>query len=151
MVMRKIYLLLMCIYMSHIFGQTAGESFTLGDQNLLIKECLTFKALEEKIPVEVFKEIKEYNILNHGINFKSTTNLKLNEKQVVFFTKNELYSKNCYFLFHTISIKENNAFVKYYFVYNTNGLKTTIPLIVEFKKNRSTWEIINYSILKNEL
>ena len=149
--MRKIYLLLMCIYVSHIYGQAAGDSFSVVDQNLLIKECLTFKALEEKIPVEVFEEIKEYNILNHGINFKSTTNFKLNEKQVVFFTKKELFSKNCYFLFHTISIKENNAFVKYYFVYNTSGVKITIPLIVEFKKNRSTWDIINYSILKNEL
>lgn len=151
MFMRKIYLLLMYIYMSHIYGQTAGDSFTVVDQNILIKECLTFKALEEKTPVEVFEEIKEYNILNHGINFKSTTNFKLNEKQVVFFTKKELFSKNCYFLFHTISIKENNAFVKYYFVYNTSGVKITIPLIVEFEKNRSTWNIINYSILKNEL
>ena len=137
--------------MSHIYGQAAGDSFSVLDQNLLIKECLTFKALKEKIPVEVFEEIKEYNILNHGINLKSTTNFKLNEKQVIFFTKKELVLKNSYFLFHTISIKDDNAFVKYYFVYHTNGVKATIPLIIEFEKNKSTWNIINYSILKNEL
>lgn len=150
MVMRKIHLLLICIYVSHIYGQATGDYFSVVDQNFLIKECLTFKVLEEKIPVEVFEDIKEYNILNHGINFKSTTNFKLNEKQVIFFPKKELISKNSYFLFHTISIKENNAFVKYYFVYNTKGVKATIPLIIEFEKNRSTWNIINYFILKNE-
>lgn len=145
---KKLLLLIgvFCFFCVTTKAQTIGDVISPKDQNLLIKECLIFKPLEDKIPVEVFEKLNEYNILNHGFDFKESSNLEANGKRVSFLTKGELSSIKAYFLFHTISIDKNKAFVRYYFIYKINGAEKTIPITIDFEKNNASWEVVNYSI-----
>lgn len=145
--MQKLFLFLLCGFMAHIQAQTSlSSSVSVMDQDELIRQCLVFQPLEAKMPLEVLAGVSEYHILNHGIDFKIPSHLEANAKRVSFLTKAALDSTETYFLFHTLSIVNNKGFVKYYFVYNDKGMKITIPITIDFEKNKSVWKIVNYSI-----
>jgi DNA-binding transcriptional regulator WhiA len=145
--MKRLYLLFLCCFVTSTQSQTSFDSSKfLRDQNDLILECLQFKPLELKIPKEVFKELSKYYILNHGIDFDRSTNLKANSKQVLLITKTDLVTVKSHFLFHTLSVDNDKAFVRYYFVYTDKGIENTIPITIDFKKNNGIWQVFNYSI-----
>jgi hypothetical protein len=145
--MQKIFFLLLCGFMAHIHAQTSASStFSVIDQDELIRQCLVFQPLEAKAPQDILVEVTEYRILNQGIDLKTPLNLKVNAKRILFLTKAEINLSESYFLFHTISVVNNKGYVKYYFVYTDKGVKNTIPISIDFEKSNAGWKIVNYSI-----
>lgn len=148
MLMKKIFLLIgvFCFFWTSTIAQTSGGAISDTDQNLLIKKCLAFKPLSDLISKENLEGISEYRILNHGVDFNTSSRLEVNGKSVYFLTKGEISSVKAYFLFHTISIDKNKAFVRYYFIYKINGVEKTIPVTIDFEKNKTGWQVGNHSI-----
>jgi hypothetical protein len=154
--MRNFYLMLL------LYGFTSGSvnSYSMSgdfnfyknatregsDQDQLIQQCLTFKPLVDKVPNGIISNNTVYYILNHGFDFTISSNLKANGKQISFLTKQELGPSKPYFLFHTLSIEGNTAFVRYYFEYTAKGVTNTIAITIDFEKNNGQWEITNYTI-----
>jgi hypothetical protein len=124
----------------------AEVNFSVEDQNAIIKECLSFKILMDKIKNEAKFNSSDYNILDHGIEFKKPLDKVLNGEKISFITKAELKLKSSYFLFHTIDIKKDKAFVRYYFMYTTNGMQKRIPITIDFEKTKAKWQIVNHTI-----
>ncbi|MDD5148971.1 MAG: hypothetical protein PHC28_00625 [Flavobacterium sp.] len=145
--MKKIYLFLLCGIIFHVQSQTSANSnFSSPDKDQLIQKCLVFQPLVDKIPVEVQARISDYYILNHGMEITFSQVLKVNGKGVSFLTKGELTPTKPYFLFHTLNIENDKAFVRYYFIYTNNGKETTIPITIDFVKINSVWQVFNYTI-----
>jgi hypothetical protein len=145
--MNKIYLLLLCVVISHVQSQTpANSSLSYLDKDQLIQKCLVFQPLADKIPVEVQAKMTEYYILNHGMNIDFSQDLKVNGKKTSFLTKGELSPAKPYFIFFTLNVENNKAFVRYYFIYTNNGKETTIPITIDFVKTNSVWQVLNHTI-----
>jgi len=140
-------MLLLNGFIIHVEAQTFSKSvISITDQNDLIKECLIFKPLREKISKKFFAETPKYNVLNHGIDLKVSSNLSVNDKRIFFLTKENLRTTNSYFLFHVINVEKKKAFVRYYFTYKDKNVEKRIPITIDFEKNNTTWNVVNYSI-----
>lgn len=145
--MKKIYLLLLCGIITHVQSQTLDNSNPSSqDKDQLIQKCLVFQPLVDKIPVEVQARITDYYILNHGMEINFSQVLKVNGKGISFLTKGELTPAKPYFIFHTLNVENDKAFVRYYFIYTNNGEETTIPITIDFVKINSVWQVLNYTI-----
>jgi hypothetical protein len=103
---------------------------------------VSLEQLNKKIP----EKTTNYYILNHGIDFSNSLNLEVNGKKISFLEKSDLNISKPYFLFHTLNIDGNTAFVRYYFKYTIDNLEKVIPITLSFQKKELKWEIVNYSI-----
>jgi hypothetical protein len=140
--MNKKLLLLIGVF---CFFWTATKAQT--NQDEILKQCFSLEALLKKMPNDL-KKANTIFILDHGVDFDFSKNLKVNRKQVTLVTKEDLKrNPNMgYFLFHTISIDKNKSLVRYYFIYTKKGTKYSFPITIDFEKNNVTWEVVNYSI-----
>lgn len=128
--------------LKHLASHDTETAFSVQDQNAIIKACLTFQELKNKLGTNNHA----YNILNHGIVFKNPLSQSLNGQKISYVSKTQLRSLNSYFLFHTIDIKEDKAFVRYYFTYTDNGVQKRIPITIDFEKTKSEWQVVNHTI-----
>ncbi len=133
--------------MAHLQAQpSANKGLSDLDEGQIIQQCIGFQPLVDKIPHDILTKITEYFILNHGMDLNYSKGLEVNNKRISLLTKGELSPTKPYFLFHTLSIKKDRAFVRYYFIYTNNGAETTIPITIDFVRNNSEWQILNHTI-----
>jgi hypothetical protein len=140
--MRKFYFTLF-LSICGIINMAHGQS---KDKEQVINQCISLETLKEKLPAELQRNINEYKVLNHGIDFTDLYNMKVNGVKVSFIDKSQTSITNGYFLFHTVNVEESKAFVRYYFTYNVNKIEKVIPITIDFVKEGSSWRIINYTI-----
>lgn len=142
--MKKFYFLIICtILILPTNNILAQENATNEDE--IIEACLTFQPLMEKIPSPVKEQITEYFILNQEGFLNFSQNLKINGKVVSLIGKAQLDQVKLYFDFFTLNIENNKADVLYYTSYKVDNNTHTISTTIQFEKNNSVWEIINYS------
>ena len=141
--MKKIYLI---IYFSILYVPNVILAQSYNDKNELISQCVSLQALFEKIPKETQKKLTNYYILNHGIDFDNSLNLEAKGKKISFLEKADINTSKPYFLFHTLNVDGNTAFVRFYFTYTVDMLEKTLPITINFQKKGTIWEIVNYSI-----
>jgi hypothetical protein len=116
------------------------------DQKEIIKQCLTLKSLQDKMPAQVKDQMDQYYILDHGLEFYLSSDFKISNKKVRLIGKQEISALRPYFLFHTLNIQNKKAFVRYYFVYTLKGVETTIPITIDLEKRNSLWQVTNYTL-----
>jgi hypothetical protein len=116
------------------------------DQKELIKQCLTLKPLQDRMPAQVKDQMDQYYILDHGLEFYFSSDFKISNKKVRLINKQEISALKPYFLFHTLNAQNEKAFVRYYFVYTLKGVQTTIPITIDLEKRNSLWQITNYTL-----
>lgn len=131
---------LWCILM---YSQNVKSVSETNIQNEIIRQCLTFKPLEQKLNTKLYTN-DGFVIQNHGIAFEKINQLRVDGKKVVLADKENLRSKNypIYFLFHTINIESENALVRLNLV--TENQKTLTPVTINFKKENNQWIVANY-------
>ena len=112
------------------------------DQEQLIKQCLTFQPLLDKVPAEVRAQMDGYYILDHGIEFHFSSDFKILNKSVSLINKQGIRSNTPYFLFHTLHMDDKKALIRYNFNYTYEGVDTAIPMVIEFVKKNSLWEVL---------
>jgi hypothetical protein len=128
-----------------MFHGASAQSELRADQEQILNQCLSFQPLIEKIPLEVQKELSTYFILDHGVAFHFSSKMTVNNKPVALISKQEIDKRVPYFLFHTLNIEKEQALVRYYFIYTNEGSEITLPVVLEFVKKDSKWEISTYS------
>jgi len=128
------------------WGATRAQSV---NQNEVLKQCTSLEGLLQKLPDEFLKSNALF-ILDHGVDFNFSKDLKVNKKNVMLVTKADLKSNPamCYFLFHTLNVEKNKARVVYSLNYKQNGKQVIIPTTLEFVKNAKGWVITNSKIKK---
>lgn len=141
--MKKFYFSLFLLFCG-IINMAYGQS--LKNKEQIISECISLQALKEKLPIELQRNVSEYKVLNHGIDFTDLYNLKVNGTKVSFIDKSQTSVTNGYFLFHTVNVEDSKAFVRYYFTYTLKSIEKVIPITIDFVKEGSSWRIINYTI-----
>lgn len=141
--MKKIYFLLLSfvLFTVHLQAQVART-----DKDQLVQKCLVFQPLVDKIPAEVQTNMQEYYILGNNLGTDFSQNLIVNGKNISFLSKADLSPSKPFFIFFSLNVDSDKAFVRYYFTYNTNGLETIIPIIIEFVKVNSVWQVLQYTI-----
>jgi hypothetical protein len=88
----------------------------------------------------------EYYILGNTSDFNFSQNLIVNGKSISYLTKGDLSPAKPYFIFFTLNVDSNTAFVRYYFTYTKNGVETIIPITIDFVKTNSVWQVLNHTI-----
>ena len=141
--MKKIFFLLLAFVISNAQSQTTVSNT---DKDLLVQKCLTFQPLIDKIPAEVQPMMTEYYILGNISDLNFSQNLIVNGKSISYLTKADLSPTKPYFIFFTLNVDSNTAFVRYYFTYTKNGEETIIPITIDFVKTNSVWQVINHTI-----
>ncbi|PQB03141.1 hypothetical protein BST83_17610 [Polaribacter filamentus] len=129
-----------------LIPQNIAAQKSMSDQDQIITKCITIEQLEAKIPVDVKAQMSEYYILNSGIKFYFSSTFEISNKKTSLISKGEISLNKPYFLFHTLNIDNEKAFVRYYFIYSYNDVETTVPITIEFVKNNFLWQILNYKI-----
>lgn len=143
LIMKKIYFILLYFVISNGHSQTPISST---DKDKLVQKCLEFQPLVDKTPAEVLAMMPEYYILSNGMESDFSNSLNVNGKKSSFLTKGDLTPAKPYFIFFTLNVENDKAFVRYYFTYTNNGLETTIPITIDFVKNNSVWQVLQYTI-----
>ena len=141
--MKKIFFLLLTFVIANVQSQTTVSNT---DKDLLVQKCLTFQPLIDKIPAEVQPMMTEYYILGNISDLNFSQNLIVNGKSISYLTKADLSPTKPYFIFFTLNVDSNTAFVRYYFTYTKNGEETIIPITIDFVKTNSVWQVINHTI-----
>jgi len=117
------------------------------DHNDVISRCLTFNHLDSEVPSVSLTDLAEYEIMDHGVEFHFSTDFTVNEHSVSLITKGDANTgSEPFFLFHTLRIEDNSAFVKYNFVYYVGGQKNIKPVEISFVKEEGSWTVENYSL-----
>jgi len=129
--------------MSNLYSQTIVSNT---DKDVLVQKCLTFQPLLDKIPTQVQEMITDYYIFGNNNEFNFSQNLIVNGKSISFLSKGDLSPIKPYFIFFTMNVENNNAFVRYYFNYTYNGVETTIPITIDFVKTNSVWQVLQHTI-----
>lgn len=129
--------------MSNVYSQTTLSNT---DKDELVKKCLTFQPLMDKIPTEVQGMMSNYFIYGKSNELNITQNLIINGKSISFLDKSDLSTTKPFYDFFTLNIDTNTAFVRYYFSYNQNGENTTIPVTINFIKTNSVWQVLQHTI-----
>ncbi len=129
-----------------VFSVQSQTSISNPDKDLLVQKCLVFQPLINKIPVEVQAMMTEYYILNSSMDADFSNNLNVNGKKSSFFTKDDLSPAKPYFIFFTLNVDNDKAFVRYYFTYTNNGEETIIPITIDFVKINSVWQMLQHTI-----
>lgn len=146
--MKKIYFSIICTFLLFFSANSlfAQENIKIDlNQNEIIRQCLTFAPLVEKIPTEIKQQNTKYYILDHGTFFNFSPDLEIDGKMISLIDKPQLDQVKLYFDFFTINIDNNKADVLYYTTYRVDNIEQTISTTMQFEKNNSVWEIINYS------
>lgn len=141
--MKKIYFLLLSFV---VFSAQSQTPISNTDKDLLVQKCLEFQPLIDKIPVEVQAMMTEYYILGNNLGDDFSQNLIVNGKKISFLTKADISPAKPFFIFFTLNVDNDKAFVRYYFTYTNNGLETTIPITIDFVKTNSVWQLLQYTI-----
>lgn len=129
--------------MSNVYSQTTVSNT---DKDELVQKCLTFQPLMDKIPAQVQGMMSNYFIYGKSNELNVTQNLIVNGKSISFLDKSDLSITKPFYDFFTLNIETNTAFVRYYFSYNQNGEKTTIPVTINFIKTNSVWQVLQHTI-----
>jgi hypothetical protein len=122
----------------------SNSELAITDQDQLIKLCLEFTPLQDKIPNEIKALATENYIYGNGRDFNFSSNLKVNEKKVSVLSKSTLSPSKPYFDFFTFNIEASKALARIYFVYSKDGVQTSIPVTIELEKNGSSWQVTNH-------
>lgn len=133
--------LVLVLMPQHLLAQNEGTS-----EDQLIEQCLTFQPLLEKIPIDVNEQTTVYYILDHGIEFNFSPDLKINGKSVSLIAKFQIKQDMLYFDFFALNIENDKALITYYANYFIGDVEKIIPVTIHFEKNNSVWEVINYTI-----
>ena len=141
--MKKIFFLLLTFVIANVQSQTTVSNT---DKDLLVQKCLTFQPLIDKIPAEVQGMMTDYYILGNSNELNLSQNFIVNGKSITFLSKAELSPTKPFFIFFTLNIDSDIAFVRYYFTYNQNGVNTTIPVTINFIKTNSVWQVLQHTI-----
>jgi hypothetical protein len=141
--MKKIYFLLLSFVMFSVQSQTPLSN---PDKNQLVQKCLEFQPLITKIPVEVQAIMTEYYILGNNLGDDFSQDLIVNGKKISFLTKADLSPAKPFFIFFTLNVDNDKAFVRYYFTYTNNGKETIIPITIDFVKMNSVWQVLQHTI-----
>lgn len=144
--MKKIYFLI--VFSTLLFFSAnstfAQESIEIDfNQDEIIRQCLTFAPLVEKIPAEIKQQNTKYYIFNHESFFNFSPDLEIDGKTISLIDKPQLEEINLYFDFFTLNIDNNKAYVLYYTTYKVDNIEQTISTTIQFEKINSVWEIIN--------
>ncbi|MBU1014581.1 MAG: hypothetical protein KKG99_16400 [Bacteroidetes bacterium] len=118
----------------------------INTEDKIIESCLTFPPLLEKIPTMVKEQIMEYLILDHGVEFQFSPNLKIDGKSVSLISKDQLVQNKPYFDFFTLNIEVDKVVTTYYLTYNLDNEEHIIPVTIHFEKKDLDWKVINYTI-----
>jgi hypothetical protein len=129
--------------LSNVYSQTTVSNT---DKDELVQKCLTFQPLMDKIPAQVQGMMSNYFIYGKSNELNVTQNLIVNGKSISFLDKSDLSITKPFYDFFTLNIETNTAFVRYYFSYNQNGEKTTIPVTINFIKTNSVWQVLQHTI-----
>lgn len=141
--MKKIYLLLLLF---GVFAAQAQTPVSNPDKDYIVQQCLEFQPLINKIPLEVKAMMADYYILGNNLGADFSQDLIVNGKKITFLTKADLSPTKPFFMFFTLNVSSDRASVRYYFTSTTNGIETTLPVTIEFKKNNSLWQVFQYTI-----
>lgn len=141
--MKKLYFLFLSLVMVTVHSQS---QVTTSDKDQLVQKCLTFQPLVDKIPAQVQVLMTEYYILGNNMGADFSQNLIVNGKRISFLTKADLSPAKPFFIFFTLNVDNDKAFVRYYFTYTSNGVETTIPITIDFVKTNSVWQVLQYTI-----
>jgi len=139
--LKYLLILIVSITSSSLFGQ-----ITMSDQELIIKECLTLKPLQDKIPDDVKESMGEYYILNKGVKLRTSHGFETDGKSISLIDVSEIDSSKPYFVFNTLNTENDRALVEYTFIFKNNGIEKSMTITVEFGKNNSEWKQYNYYI-----
>lgn len=112
----------------------------------LIKKCLAFQPLQDKIPANVKAQMNSILILNNNMNLSTSTDFEVEGKTVSVVSNIEEDSTVPYFLFNTLNIENGRAMVKYDFVFTDNGEVIEMSVTVEFGMEDSKWKEYNHYI-----
>lgn len=141
--MKKILFLLLTFVIANVQSQTPLSNT---DKDLLVQKCLTFQPLIDKIPAQIQGMMTDYYILGNSNELNLSQNFIVNGKSITFLSKAELSPTKPFFIFFTLNIDSDTAFVRYYFTYIQNGIKTTIPVTINFIKTNSVWQVLQHTI-----
>jgi len=141
--MKKIFFLLFTFVIVNAQSQTTVSNT---DKDLLVQKCLTFQPLIDKIPAQIQGMMTDYYILGNSNELNLSQNFIVNGKSITFLSKAELSPTKPFFIFFTLNIDSDTAFVRYYFTYIQNGIKTTIPVTINFIKTNSVWQVLQHTI-----
>lgn len=143
--MKKFYFLIVCTTLILFSGSSVFAQENIDTENKIIESCLTFTPLMEKLPASVKEQITEYFILDHGIEFQFSTDLKIDGKSVSLISKDLLVQNKPYFDFFTLNIEANKVVTTYYLTYNLDNVEYVIPVTIHFEKIDLDWKVINYT------
>lgn len=140
-------LLFMMSLFSVFFSTMKAQS---NPQREVIKQCVAFKELQEKIPNEVNQNMTEVLILNENLNFLIGGDLTIDNKPARLISGQDLKNRksNGYFVFRTLDIKGNDAVADYSFIYQNNNQETSVSVHLILKNGLNKWEVVNSTIQK---
>jgi hypothetical protein len=146
-IMKKIYLLLLCVVISNVQSQTLDNSgLSNTDKEQLIQKCLTFQPLQDVIPTKVKDQMSTYQILNKAENVTLPLTLIVAGKPTSLISEATIETNNPFYEFHLIKVNGNKTFVRYSFLFNENGVPKKVQVHLEFEKKNSEWITTNNNI-----
>jgi hypothetical protein len=149
-IMKKIYLLLLCVVISHVQSQTlTNSSLSYLDKDQIIQKCLTFQPLQDVIPTTVKDQMDTYQILNKAVDVTLPSTLIVAGKSTSLISEATIGTNKPFYEFHLIKVDGNKAFVRYSFLFNENDVPKKVQVHLEFEKKNSEWITTNNNYISD--
>jgi len=117
------------------------------DDAQILQKCIDLPQLQAYYPLDAHGNLKQLNVMQHGVSFPENTNVSANGKSIAFLSKKQVSQTEAiaYFLFHEFKISGNSATVAFVYQYNQTEL---VVVGLALNKNGDTWSVTNSNIEK---
>ena len=116
-----------------------------GDTAQILQKCIDLPQLQAHYPLDAHGDLKQLNVMQHGVSFPENINVSVNGKSLAFLSKKQVSQTeaSAYFLFHELKISGNSATVAFVYQYNQTEL---VVVSLALTKNGDTWSVTNSNI-----
>lgn len=133
--MKRTLMILMLIgFALHGMAQSAR------DRAQVLQKCLDLQQLQQHYPRDSRGNVKQLNIMQHGVSFPENINVSKNGVRPVFLSKKQVNATEtqAYFLFHDFTISAASATVAFVYHYSTGD---QLVVYLDLEKTGSSWSI----------
>ncbi len=117
-----------------------GMAQSTADRAQVLQTCLDLEQLQQHYPRDNRGNIKQINIMQHGVSFPENISVVKNGLRPIFLSKQQINSTGtlAYFLFHDFTISSTSATVAFVYHYS---VADQFVVYLDLEKNGSTWSI----------
>lgn len=142
--MRKVIFILTFQFSAITLSAQSTVPATKWDRGNIVSQALQNDLLYSQTDFGI-NDLSTFHVLDHGVDFDLPDGFKVNNKPVVLIQKGNIasLSNTPYFLFHTLNIEGDTAYVRVYLSHVKNNERVSTPIEIPFIKNNGEWETVS--------